>query len=90
MTNFYLFLSDYVRLMCYAMIVVLSLKDIAKRSFTRIFNFTDIMLASFFGMVLLLGMITPLDKYTINGYFLTPILIIWTSIKFNNIRTKKL
>jgi len=90
MNNFYVFLSDYIRLMCYALIIVLSLKDIAKRKITRIFNLTDIIIAGFFGISLLLSKFcTQLDKNLINSYFLTPLLLIWTGIKFNNIRTKK-
>jgi hypothetical protein len=76
---------EYIRLVCYAIVILSSLKGIAKRKFTNNLFVGDILMAFGLFTANALFRFGAVDKGTIGDWILTPVAILWAGIHFHTV-----
>lgn len=73
---------DYLRMVCYAIIFMSSLRGIAKRKFSNVLYLGDIIMCIALFTTLLLNNFFHHNLFDIADFVITPAVIIWAGIHF--------
>jgi len=80
---------EYIRLVCYAIVILSSLKGIAKRKFTNNLFVGDILMAFGLFTANALFRFGAVDRDITNSFVLTPAVVLWAGIHFHSLLKDK-
>lgn len=80
---------EYIRLVCYAIVILSSLKGIVKRKFTNDLFIGDILMAFGLFTANALFRFGAIDKGVTGDFILTPAVMLWAGIHFHAVLKDK-